>query len=147
MRGMLALALAVGCSPGPMTPGEVADAPLPDPDTHQVADTLDAPVTDPCFPDPGAGHAHYTCNGIAFEVEVPAGCEHGGCGVILDVHGLTMSAAMEDANTELRSRGAAAGYIVIQPSANPAPPQASWSADDEPRVYDFLTRAIAVYAI
>ena len=105
------------------------------------------PVDDACFPHPAAGHSSYTCDGHAFDVEVPAQCLTGGCGIILDVHGLTMSGPMEDANTELRMRGSAAGFVVIQPSATPAPPQASWSADDEPKVFDILTRAIAVYAI
>ena len=105
------------------------------------------PVSDPCFPDPGAGHRTYTCNGVAFDVEVPGACVAGGCGIILDVHGLTMSAAMEDANTELRARGGSAGFIVVQPSAKPAPPQASWSESDDPNVHDFLTRAMAVYAV
>jgi polyhydroxybutyrate depolymerase len=109
----------------------------------------DAPrvVDDPCLPNPGAGHHVYTCSGLHFDVEIPAACVGGGCGLILDVHGLTMSAAMEDANTELRARGAAAGFVVVQPSANPAPPQASWGAADEPKVYDFLTRAIGALAI
>src|ERR1041385_8295746 len=76
------------------------------------------PVSDSCLPDPSAGHHVYACNGIDFDVEVPAACTNGGCGIILDVHGLTMSAGMEDANTELRSRGRAAGYVVVQPSAH-----------------------------
>lgn len=54
---------------------------------------------------------------------------------------------MEDANSGLRARGGAAGFVVIQPSATPSPPQASWDETDEPNVYDFLTRAITVYAI
>jgi polyhydroxybutyrate depolymerase len=89
----------------------------------------------------------YACNGLDFDVEVPPACAAGGCGIILDVHGLTMSAAMQDANSELRVRGAAAGFVVVQPNATPSPPRASWSTDDEPKVYDFLTRALAVYAI
>jgi hypothetical protein len=104
-------------------------------------------VSDPCFPNPGAGHRVYPCNGLDFDVEVPPACAAGGCGIILDVHGLTMSAAMQDANSELRARGGAAGFIVVQPSAKPSPPQASWSESDEPKIYDFLTRALAVYAI
>jgi len=144
MRGSLVVVLVVGCSnPGP--PDVVVDAPSVEPDAPRPVDGMT--VVDPCFPDPYTGHVLYACNGIEFDVEVPAGCVGGGCGIILDVHGLTMSAEMEDANTELRSRGAAAGFIVVQPSANPAPPQARWTADDEPRVYDFLTRAIAVYGV
>ena len=139
--------VVVGACSGPPA-AEPSDASTLD------AASIDAPqidgprvVTDPCFPSPGAGHRVYTCNGLAFDVEVPAACVGGGCGIILDVHGLTMSAAMEDANSSLRARGGAAGFVVVQPSANPAPPQASWSEADEPKVYDFLTRAIAVYAI
>lgn len=116
---------------------------------------LDAPhadgsnlIDDPCFPSPHAGHVAYACSGLTFDVEVPAACMDGGCGIILDVHGLTMSAAMEDANTGLRARGGSAGYVVVQPSANPAPPQASFSpTDDDPKIFDFLERAIAVYHI
>jgi polyhydroxybutyrate depolymerase len=139
----LCIVVALGCggSPSPATdasPPDGVDAPRID------ARTV---VTDPCFPSPGAGHHVYPCNGLDFDVEVPASCVAGGCGLILDVHGLTMSAAMQDANTELRARGAAAGFIVVQPSAKPAPPQASWSASDEPKVHDFLTRALAVYAV
>jgi poly(3-hydroxybutyrate) depolymerase len=147
MRGAW-IAIVVGCGSSDMLPSEMPDASEVTHDAPAV-DPPDAPVTvsDPCFPNPGAGHSQYECNGITFDVEVPASCAGGGCGIILDVHGLTMSAAMEDANTELRSRGAAAGFVVVQPSANPSPPQASWSADDEPKVFDILTRAIAVYAI
>ena len=104
-------------------------------------------VLDPCFPDTGAGHHLFPCGGISFDVEVPAACAAVGCGIILDVHGLTMSAAMEDANTELRARGGAAGFVVVQPSANPAPPQSSWSTSDDGVIHDFLVRAISVYAI
>ena len=143
IRGALAIVI-VGCTgaPAPESP-DPFDAAVEDGPAIDQPNTV---VSDPCFPDVGAGHHVYTCNGLAFDVEVPA-CPDGGCGLILDVHGLTMSAAMEDANSELRARGGAAGFVVIQPSANPGPPQASWSAADQPNVYDFLTRAIAVFAI
>jgi len=141
--------VVVGCSTPPGADGADAAG-----TGSSDALSLDAPrvdgatvVADPCFPNPSAGHHVYACSGLTFDVEVPTACAAGGCGVILDVHGLTMNAAMEDANSGLRARGGAAGFIVIQPSANPAPPQASWSETDEPKVYDFLTRAIAVYGI
>jgi polyhydroxybutyrate depolymerase len=145
MRGAIGIAVIVGC--GSNVPLDT-DASVRE-DASIDAPRIDAPraVDDACFPNPGVGHRLYPCNGIDFDVEVPASCAGGGCGIILDVHGLTMSAAMEDANTELRLRGAAAGFVVVQPSAKPAPPQASWSASDDPKIYDFLTRAIAVYAI
>src|SRR5262245_3694540 len=70
----------------------------PQPQDTGAGSGSDAPpvVADPCFPDPGPGHRVYACNGIDFDVEVPPACAGGGCGIILDVHGLTMSAAMED---------------------------------------------------
>ena len=148
MRGALAagIVVVVGCGGPAASPISL--------DAHESdARVPDAPidgrtvVNDACFPNPGAGHRVYPCNGIDFDVEVPPACASGGCGIILDVHGLTMSAAMEDANSELRVRGGAAGFVVVQPSAKPSPPQASWSEADEPKVYDFLTRALAVYAI
>ncbi len=113
-------------------------------------DAVDGPIgaQTECFPSgPQPGHDVVPCGNILFDIEVPASCVHGGCGVIVDVHGLTMSAAMEDANDELRMRGGAAGFVVIQPNANPAPPQASWSTTDDPTIYDFLMQAIAVYQI
>lgn len=144
----LVLALVVGCSSGTPPAADPIDArSLDAPAIDAPAIDARAPVADPCFPSPGAGHRVYTCNGITFDVEVPAACVEGGCGIILDVHGLTMSGPMEEANSGLRARGGAAGFVVLQPSANPAPPQASWSEADEPKVYDVLTRAIAVYAI
>jgi len=140
------MVVIAGCSSPPAA--DSIDASTLDARSHD-APRIDGPgsVNDPCFPGPGAGHRVYACNGLTFDVEVPAACVGGGCGLILDVHGLTMSAAMEEANSGLRARGGAAGFVVVQPSANPAPPQASWSASDEPKVYDFVTRAIAVYAI
>jgi polyhydroxybutyrate depolymerase len=138
--------VVAGCGSPPAV--EPIDANMPDARSFD-APRPDAPsfVSDPCFPNPGAGHHVYACNGLTFDVEVPAACAGGGCGLILDVHGLTMSAAMEDANSELRARGGAAGFVIVQPSATPAPPQASWSASDDPKIYDFVTRAMAVYAI
>lgn len=104
---------------------------------------VDAAVADACIPSPHAGHAVYACNGFSFDVEVPTSCIGGGCGLIFDVPGRTMNAAMEDANTQLRARGGAAGYIVIQPSANSAPPQSTFSPTpaEDAKLYDFLTRA------
>jgi len=135
-----------------MTPpsSDTPDAAPESPDASMSIDAaIDAPppVMDPCFPSPHAGHVQYACNGITFDVEVPAACMAGNCGVIMDVHGLTMSAAMEDANDQLRTLGGAAGFIVIQPNANPAPPEASWNTTDDPTLFDFLTRAIAVYRV
>lgn len=145
-----AILVCAACANPPSTTGDAAIA-------GDAAITVDAPIAidapmpvdDPCFPSPHAGHAAYACNGFTFDVEVPAACIAGGCGLIFDVHGRTMDAAMEDANTELRARGGAAGFIVIQPNANPAPPQSTFmpTPEEDAKLYDFVTRALAVYAI
>lgn len=90
---------------------------------------------------------------MRYDVTVPEACVAGGCGLVLDVHGLTMSAAIEDANTHMRALGAKHGYVIVQPNANPAPKDhahglpASWPvwlpARDDARVLAFLERAIA----
>jgi pimeloyl-ACP methyl ester carboxylesterase len=154
----MAVALAASACGGSGSPGEVdgppggsdapptADAPPGTPDARPDARIV---VDDPCFPTPSASAGHHVlpCDGIDYEVEVPPTCAAAGCGIIVDVHGLTMSGNMQDANTGLRTRGADAGFVVIQPSANPDPPQSSWSDADDPKIHDFLLRAIAFYGI
>lgn len=147
MRVLILLLAACGSGASPAA-GPAIDAPVGG-DAIDAIDAIDGPTgtQSACIPGPEAGHHVYSCGGIAFDVEVPARCAAGGCGVIVDVHGLTMSAAMEDANTELRMRGGAAGFVVIQPNANPAPPAASWSTSDDAIIYDFLVQALGVYQI
>lgn len=60
---------------------------------------------------------------VVYTVTVPPGCERGGCGLILDVHGMTMNANQENAGTRLREYGWAAKqygaptpFIVVQPN-------------------------------
>ena len=95
-----------------------------------------------------SGEQVFPCSGLDFDVSVPDGCEHGGCGLIVDVHGFTMSAQMQDANTNMRALGRDNGYIVVQPNALPEPPAASWTpGSDDDLVFDFLMRAATVYAV
>lgn len=60
---------------------------------------------------------------VVYTVTVPPGCERGGCGLILDNHGMTMNANQENAGTKLREfgwtakqYGASTPYIVVQPN-------------------------------
>lgn len=93
---------------GPLdTSSEIATADIAAPDIAEPG----------CFSDASPGHHQVTCGTIVFEVEIPAACATSACGLILDIHGLTMSADLEDANTLMRERGRAAGYVVVQPSA------------------------------
>lgn len=66
-----------------------------------------------------------TVNGInvVYTLTVPPGCEKGGCGLILDTHGMSMNANQENAGTKLRQFGWAARqygaptpFIVVQPN-------------------------------
>jgi polyhydroxybutyrate depolymerase len=88
------------------------------------------------------------CGPLSYDVAIPEDCPAQGCGLIFDVHGLTMSGEMQEANTGLAQRGREAGYVVVQPNATPAPPAASWAAaEDDDDVFAFLEEAIAGYSI
>ncbi len=60
---------------------------------------------------------------VVYTVTVPPGCEKGGCGLILDNHGMSMNAAQQNAGTKLRQHGwvarnfgAPTPFIVVQPN-------------------------------
>ena len=60
------------------------------------------------------------CHGIAFDLTVPAQCLNAGpkkCGVIVDVHGLTMNGTWEEALTEMSTYAAGMDAITLQPTA------------------------------
>ncbi len=101
-----------------------------------------------CITDVSAGDHQFTCDGFVYDVSVPPACTSGGCGLILDVHGATMSGQMEDDNTKMRALGAQNGFVVVQPNANPAPPLSSWNpSTDDDKVFAFLQLAQTTYAI
>ncbi|MCC2638473.1 MAG: hypothetical protein K0Q68_2192 [Moraxellaceae bacterium] len=73
----------------------------------------------------GSVNVECTVNGInvVYTLTVPPGCENGGCGLILDTHGMTMNANQENAGTKLRQYGwtakqygAPTPFIVVQPN-------------------------------
>ncbi len=106
------------------------------------------PTPDDCITDVTAGHHAFVCDGITYDVEVPQACLAEPCGMVVDVHGLTMSAQMQDANTNMRALGQRYGYIVVQPNANPAPPAASWNpAVDDDKIFDFMQRVAAAWDV
>lgn len=87
---------------------------------------LDKPVsTQNLFGHAGSINVNCIIEGInvVYTVTVPPGCEKGGCGLILDTHGMSMNANTENAGTRLRQYGWAARdygaptpFIVIQPN-------------------------------
>jgi len=64
-----------------------------------------------------AGAHHFACDGLEFDVSVPDACVTHSCGLIVDVHGGTMSGPMEDKNTDLAALGRRHGFIVVTPTA------------------------------
>lgn len=89
-----------------------------------------------------------SCAGLLTQVLIPSKCPPAGCGLVCDVHGMTMDADMEDANTRTRKLGEELGFIVLQPNAQPAPPQSSWvPAIDDAKVWNLLQVATATLAV
>jgi hypothetical protein len=127
----------IGCSsddPGASAAGadasiDQAESAAPDsgaPDTaipDVGSDAFPAPVPDDCLTDVTAGQHTFQCEGLAIEVFVPDGCIEAPCGVILDLHGLYMCAADEEANLGLRALAPQYGFIIVQPTA----PGKSWN--------------------
>jgi pimeloyl-ACP methyl ester carboxylesterase len=91
-----------------------------------------------CVTDVTAGHHAFPCDGgITYDVEIPAACAIGGCGLVLDMHGFTMNATQEDSGTGMRALGQKNGYVVVQPNAPGVPP--SWDqATHIPLVFAFV---------
>ncbi len=88
------------------------------------------------------------CEGLSYDLSLSDECGANGCGLIVDVHGFTMSGAMQEANTNLAALATAEGFVVLQPNANPDPPGSSWvAADDDARVIAFVERVISTLAI
>ena len=97
-----------------------------------------------CIDDTSAGQHVYSCDGLTYDVDIPAACASSSCGLVADVHGLSMSGKMEDNNTNMRHLGEQYGYIVAQPNAVPAPPLSSWTpSTDDPKVFAFLELAVS----
>lgn len=108
----------------------------------------DGPWTGRCVTDNTDGTHHFECDHLTFDVSVPPRCLQESCGLILDVHGRTMSGPMQEANTGLMALGLERGYVVVQPNAIPAPPLSSWDGpSDDPTVVRFVEESIVAYGI
>ena len=92
---------------------------------------------------PGVRKTYY-CRGQSYNLSVSKKCaEEGGCGVIIDVHGLTMDAYLEDQNTGLSVSGPANDFIVMQPFA----PNKNWNQSHYPKVYEFFTQVKSAFDV
>jgi polyhydroxybutyrate depolymerase len=107
------------------------------------------PAATGCVTDVTPGVHEFPCDTTTDVVMIPEACISTACGVIIDVHGGSMSADMEDKNSNMRALGAQYGYIVIQPNALPNPvllgERVFVAGDDDQRVMDILTNVIQAF--
>jgi polyhydroxybutyrate depolymerase len=127
---------------GPNDAGTVVDAGQHDAGAVDAGPTPDAgipPVPTGCVTSVDAGHHVFACDGIDYDVELPSACVRGGCGVILDVHGYSMTAALEDKSTNLRALAGPRGFVVVQPTAPLSLAGRGWAPGvDDPKLWSFL---------
>lgn len=109
------------------------------------AGAFPTPAPSGCIDDASAGSHQFTCDGIKYDIAVPTACVTSACGLIFDVHGFSMSAAQQEANTKLRGLGDQYGYIVVQPTA-PGTTLPSWTpATDDDKVFATLQLVQSVW--
>jgi polyhydroxybutyrate depolymerase len=105
-------------------------------------DAISPPAPVGCVTSVEPGHHVFPCQGLDVDIEVPALCLGTPCGLILDLHGLTMNAQQQDNNTNLRALGQQFGYLVVQPSAKDPPPLSKWvTYEDDEKVWAFAADA------
>lgn len=119
---VLAVLTAVACSAADPADrdaaGGSADAAATDARAGEDGTVDGTPVSYPCEPVVTAGHQEISCpDGVHFDVEATAACAAGGCGLILDIHGLTMTGDQEEAHTRMRTLAPPLGYVVLQPTS------------------------------
>jgi poly(3-hydroxybutyrate) depolymerase len=150
---VVAAVVVAGCSDsGPAsgpdggdTPGAAADpdaATSPSPDA--AAARADARPIPDCAPSAAPGHQEITCDdGVHYDVELPAPCAAGGCGVIVDIHGFTMTGDEMDVHTRMRALAPTLGYVVIQPTATGIPTSWAGGGHDD-AVWSFVEATLDV---
>jgi len=101
-----------------------------------------------CITTRTAGLSHYACNNVMYTLMASDACMQGGCGLVVDMHGFSMSADQEDLNTDMRARGSANGYVVLQPASRGQPPATGWHFnEDPPNVLAVTQELIRTFAI
>jgi polyhydroxybutyrate depolymerase len=94
--------------------------------------------------------------GITYSVMVPPECMQFKCGLIFDIHGMTMSAASQDGGTNMRAIGKREKYIVVQPTASGGNPTGTglqgtaWdfgAGQASPAVANFIDTAARVWRV
>lgn len=106
--------------------------------------TILVPPPEPlnCITDVSAGLHTFECDGITHDLKVPDACLQTQCGLVIDVHGGTMSSRMENNNTDMQRIGSEHGYVVLQPSAA----DNLWDAStDDAKVFAFAKDVISAF--
>lgn len=122
-----------------------ASACIPKPGTQPISSP---PAPSGCITDVGPATKLVVtgCGGdITYNVSVPTRCTTHACGLILDVHGWTMSGDIQERNTQIAAIGREEGFIVVQPTAPGSPP--SWDSSHYPFVADFVELAVDVWRV
>lgn len=95
-----------------------------------------------CITDVSAGLHSFECDGITHDLNIPEACLTNQCGLVIDVHGGTMSSRMENNNTDMQRIGSEHGYVVLQPSAAGN----LWDADtDDAKVFAFAKDVVSAF--
>jgi poly(3-hydroxybutyrate) depolymerase len=152
LRFSLALLGLAACGTSSSSPAQgsssAGQAQMPDAMTCQPLGGASVVDAGSCLHNTSPGQHSFSCEGIAYDVDIPASCTSCACGLIVDVHGLSMNGLMQDHNTDLRQLGEKYGYVVVQPNANPAPPLSSWTpSTDDDKVFAFVKLAVEVLRV
>lgn len=111
-----------------------------------------------CITDTSAGLHTFLCSGHNVTFSVPSDCAGSmHCGLIVDVHGLTMGSDIEDKNTGLRRLGESNDFIIVQPQACcgsgqcggdcVGPPDTSWGSADDAIIEAVIEETVFAFAV
>lgn len=134
LQGACSSASAIEASPPTTSPTQTSE-PTQDKPPPPLS-PVEGELNGGCAPDGTAGHQLKECaDGVRFDVDVPDRCLTGSCGVILDVHGWSMTGPMMSLHSRLSDLAGPRGYIVVHPTAPGDPP--SWGKGKSPYSKDF----------
>jgi len=115
---------------------------------------IDPPATQDCLDDVSAGDHTFVCGDVSFLLKVPERCTEYACGLIVDVHGGTMSAEQMRDVTELDELAPPCDYIVLHPSeTSPLVPgfmeTSQWKQDggDDPKIRSFIDETLEAFQV
>lgn len=114
--------------------------------------TISAPAPSGCLDDVSAGDHKFTCGDLSFLLMVPEQCTQYACGLIVDVHGGTMSGEQMRLVTELDRLAPPCDYIVLHPSETSPlvagfQETSQWNSDDDPKVKEFIDNTLQAFSI